>query len=86
MNNKLKGLAGLGILAVSLFLFTASPSKTNANNRVVKYSVYHNGHYLCLPAPAVEAHLREHEDDSLLGQCYSDYEPTLNTDSTATGE
>ncbi len=60
MTNKVKGLLGLGILAVSLTLASLSPGTTHANNRVFKYRVFHNGHYICIPKPAMEAHLREH--------------------------
>ena len=69
MTTKLKGLTSLGVMAASFALVTAFSPKTPANNRVVKYSVFHNGHYLCLPKPAVIAHLREHKDDKFSGCC-----------------
>lgn len=76
MTNKFKALLGLGFLAIAFILF--SSSGTNANNRVFKYRLLHNGHYICVPKPAMEAHLREHVGNFTCedkGQC-SEVDPT----------
>jgi hypothetical protein len=44
MKNKLNGLAGVGILVVSLFLVITSSGTSNPTNRVHKYFVYPNGY------------------------------------------
>lgn len=74
MTIKSKRIFGMLALAVSIAtLVTIAPTETKASKKVKKYSVWHNdphnGHTLCLPWPAVEAHLREHEGDVLLGSC-----------------
>ena len=60
MTTKVKGLLSLGVLAVTLTIVSLSGSKTHANNRVFKYRVKHNGHYICIPEPGMRAHLKEH--------------------------
>ena len=59
MITNLRKFLGLGMVAFSLTLLSMSPNKV-ASLKVVKYSIVHNGITLCLPAPAVEAHIREH--------------------------
>lgn len=55
-----KSLLGLGLTAIIITFALLAPRKVNSMQHV-KYGVCHNGVSLCLPAPAFEAHMREHD-------------------------
>lgn len=71
MKNRLSKMLLLATCTLSILLISIS-QQTQANNGVQKFRVFHNGHYLCLPEPAVKAHLREHKNDVLMGSCHEE--------------
>ena len=81
MIKNLKTCIALAILSLSLTLVSMTPTNVQSK-KPVKYAIVHNGIYLCLPAIAVEAHIREHNKTdgkftcTREGECDDDKKPS----------
>jgi hypothetical protein len=75
MIKNLKTCFALAIVSISLTLVSMTPANVQGN-KPLNFAIKHNGIYLCLPAIAVEAHIREHNKIEgkftcdRLGECF----------------
>lgn len=75
-----KHIFGIAVCALAT-AFMFAPTDGNSNGKQTKSKVIHNGQTLCLPAPAAEAHMREHNkgnfDCEVTGQPCGEDEPII---------